>query len=70
MMACARRFKAAQAALAAGQWGRPRGMAVINDQGVVGRALARRLTALARGVVDNVERLRAGRPLRNLARAG
>ncbi len=57
MMACARLFKRAQETLARGEWGRPRGMALIDRTaliiglGAVGRALARRLTALGMKVM-------------------
>lgn len=52
MMACSRLFKASQQAIAGGEWGRPRGQALIDRMaliiglGAVGRALARRLAAL------------------------
>jgi phosphoglycerate dehydrogenase-like enzyme len=52
MMACSRLFKASQQAIAGGEWGRPRGQALIDRTaliiglGAVGRALARRLVAL------------------------
>jgi phosphoglycerate dehydrogenase-like enzyme len=52
MMACSRLFKASQAAIARGEWGRPRGQALIDRTaliiglGAVGRAMARRLVAL------------------------
>ena len=57
MMACARLFKTAQKRLAQGEWGRPRGEALINltaliiGLGAVGRALARRLVALGMNVM-------------------
>ncbi len=52
MMACSRLFKASQQGLAKGEWGRPKGQALIDRNalilglGAVGRALARRLVAL------------------------
>ena len=52
MMACARQYKRVQKTLKAGQWGRPRGEALIDRRaliiglGAVGSALARRLVAL------------------------
>lgn len=52
MMACSRLFKASQEAIARGEWGRPRGQALIDRNaliiglGAVGRTLARRLVAL------------------------
>jgi len=52
MMACSRLFKASQQAIAGGEWGRPRGQALIDRMaliiglGAVGQALARRLVAL------------------------
>ncbi len=52
MMACARQFKQVQKTLKAGQWGRPRGEALIDRRaliiglGAVGSALARRLVSL------------------------
>lgn len=52
MMACSRMFKACLKTLAAGEWGRPRGQALIGRTaliiglGAVGRALASRLVAL------------------------
>ena len=57
MMACARLFKRTQETLARGEWGRPRGVALIDRTaliiglGAVGRALARRLTALGMEVM-------------------
>jgi phosphoglycerate dehydrogenase-like enzyme len=57
MMACARLFKIAQQTLAKGEWGRPRGMALIDRTaliiglGAVGRALARRLVSLGMEVM-------------------
>ena len=57
MMACARLFKRSQEVLARGEWGRPRGVALIDRTaliiglGAVGRALARRLTALGMKVM-------------------
>ena len=57
MMACARLFKRTQETLARGEWGRPRGVALIDRTaliiglGAVGRALARRLTALGMKVM-------------------
>ncbi len=57
MMACARLFKIAQQVLAKGEWGRPRGMALIDRTaliiglGAVGRALARRLISLGMKVM-------------------
>ena len=52
MMACARLFKNALGTLSRGEWGRPRGMALIDRTaliiglGAVGRALAHRLIAM------------------------
>jgi phosphoglycerate dehydrogenase-like enzyme len=57
MMACARRFKIAQQAVAKGEWGRPRGVALIDRTaliiglGAVGKALARRLVSLGMKVM-------------------
>lgn len=57
MMACARRFKQSQETLARGEWGRPRGVALIDRTaliigfGAVGRALAQRLKALGMKVM-------------------
>jgi len=57
MMACARLFKRAQETLTRGEWGRPRGAALIDRTaliiglGAVGKALARRLTALGMKVM-------------------
>ncbi|MDQ1336261.1 MAG: Hydroxyacid dehydrogenase [Thermodesulfobacteriota bacterium] len=57
MMACARRFKAAQQTLKRGEWGRPCGMALIDRTaliiglGAVGRALAVRLAPLGMRVL-------------------
>ena len=57
MMACARLFKKTQETLATGEWGRPRGVALIDGTaliiglGAVGQALARRLTALGMKVM-------------------
>lgn len=57
MMACARLFKQTQETLATGEWGRPRGVALIDRTaliiglGAVGRALARRLKALGMKVM-------------------
>ena len=57
MMACARLFKRTQATLARGEWGRPRGEALIDRTaliiglGAVGRALATRLTSLGMKVM-------------------
>jgi len=57
MMACARLFKIAQQALAKGEWGRPRGVALIDRTaliiglGAVGKALARRLVCLGMDVM-------------------
>ena len=57
MMACARLFKRTQETLARGEWGRPRGVALINRTaliiglGAVGKALAQRLTALGMRVM-------------------
>jgi phosphoglycerate dehydrogenase-like enzyme len=57
MMACARLFKRAQETLTQGEWGRPRGMALIDRTaliiglGAVGKALAVRLTALGMKVM-------------------
>ncbi len=57
MMACARYFKAAQKALVAGEWGRPRGEALIDRKaliigmGAVGRALAMRLKPMGMEVI-------------------
>ena len=57
MMACARLFKKTQETLARGEWGRPRGEALIDRTaliiglGAVGRALATRLTALGMKVM-------------------
>lgn len=52
MMACARLFKATQQAIANGEWGRPRGDALMNRTaliiglGAVGQALAKRLVPM------------------------
>ena len=57
MMACARLFKRTQETLTRGEWGRPRGEALIDRTalivglGAVGRALAQRLTALGMKVM-------------------
>jgi phosphoglycerate dehydrogenase-like enzyme len=57
MMACSRLFKASQEAIARGEWGRPRGQALIDRYaliiglGAVGRALARRLVVLGMKVL-------------------
>ncbi|MBW2048672.1 MAG: 2-hydroxyacid dehydrogenase [Deltaproteobacteria bacterium] len=57
MMACARLFKTAQQVLMKGEWGRPRGMALIDRTaliiglGAVGKALARRLVSLGMKVM-------------------
>jgi len=57
MMACARLFKRSQEALGRGEWGRPKGMALIDRTaliigfGAVGRALAQRLKALGMKVM-------------------
>ena len=57
MMACARRFKRSQETLTRGEWGRPRGVALIDRTaliiglGAVGQALARRLIALGMKVM-------------------
>ena len=57
MMACARRYKSCQQALARGQWGRPSGEALINRTaliiglGAVGQALAARLVPLGMRVM-------------------
>ena len=57
MMACARLYKRAQESLIQGEWGRPRGMALIDRTaliiglGAVGRALAMRLTAMGMKVM-------------------
>ena len=52
MMACSRLFKGSQQTILSGEWGRPKGQALIDrvaliiGLGAVGRALARRLVAL------------------------
>jgi phosphoglycerate dehydrogenase-like enzyme len=57
MMACARLFKRSQETLTRGEWGRPRGVALIDRTaliiglGAVGQALARRLIALGMKVM-------------------
>ena len=57
MMACARMFKKTQETLSKGEWGRPRGEALIDRTaliiglGAVGKALAQRLTALGMKVM-------------------
>jgi phosphoglycerate dehydrogenase-like enzyme len=57
MMACARRFKRSQETLTRGEWGRPRGVALIDRTaliiglGAVGQALARRLIAMGMKVM-------------------
>jgi phosphoglycerate dehydrogenase-like enzyme len=57
MMACARQYKACQKTLARGEWGRPRGEALIGRNaliiglGAVGRALAARLVPLGARVM-------------------
>lgn len=57
MMACSRLFKSTQKVLAAGEWGRPCGEALIDRKsliiglGAVGRALARRLKPMGMEVV-------------------
>ena len=57
MMACARLFKRTQETLTRGEWGRPRGAALIDrtaliiGRGAVGKALAQRLTALGMKVM-------------------
>jgi phosphoglycerate dehydrogenase-like enzyme len=57
MMACARQYRACQEAMARGEWGRPRGDALIGRTaliiglGAVGRALAKRLVGLGMAVM-------------------
>ena len=57
MMACARLFKRSQETLTRGEWGRPRGVALIDRTaliiglGAVGQALARRLIAMGMKVM-------------------
>jgi phosphoglycerate dehydrogenase-like enzyme len=59
MMACARRFKTCLETLTRGEWGRPRGEALIDRSaliiglGAVGRALARRLLSMGMRVSAN-----------------
>jgi phosphoglycerate dehydrogenase-like enzyme len=66
MMACARRYRACQEAMARGEWGRPKGEALIGRTaliiglGAVGRALAGRLAGLGMVVMATEPQLTPG----------